>query len=95
VKKKLEEILAGKTAELFITYNRTNGTEQVLTMAEILKRREAFEMGYNPNDGIEIRWGAPENSEERSTCHRRVPSNQQEKMHSVRTWFRKRLHPPT
>jgi hypothetical protein len=95
VKKKLEELLFSKTAELSITYVRTNGTKQVLTMAEILKRKEAFEMGYNPNDGIEIRWGAPENSDERSTCHRHVPVNQLEKMRSVRTWFRKRLHPPT
>jgi hypothetical protein len=95
VKKNLEEILAGKSAELSITYTRTNGVEQVLTMGEILKRRAAFEMAYNPNDGIEIRWGAPENSEERSTCHRHVSASQLEKMGAVRGWFRKRLHPPT
>jgi hypothetical protein len=95
VKKKLEALLEQKLSELSITYTRTNGTEQVLTLQEILKRREAFEMAYNPNDGIEIRWGAPENSEERSTCRRHAPAGQLEKMRSVRTWFRKRLHPPT
>jgi len=52
-------------------------------------------MAYNPNDGIEIRWGAPENSDERATCRRHAPSDQLEKMRSVRTWFSKRLHPPT
>lgn len=95
VKKKLEDILARKVSELSITYTRTNGTDQILTMEEILKRKDAFEMAYNPNDGIEIRWGAPENSEERSTCRRRVPAGQLEKMKQVREWFQKRLHPPT
>jgi hypothetical protein len=95
VKKNLDELLAKKMAELSITYIRTNGTEQKLTMGEILKRREAFEMAYNPNDGIEIRWGAPVNSQERSTCKRQVPANQLERMKAVRVWFSKRLHPPT
>ena len=95
VKKNLEDFLAQKLTELSITYIRTNGAEQKLTLGEILKRREAFEMAYNPNDCIEVRWGAPENSEERSTCHRHVSEGQLEKMRSVRGWFKKRLHPPT
>jgi len=95
VKKNLEELLAKTTNELSITYIRSNGSKQTLTIAEILKRKEAFEMAYNPNDGAEIRWGAPENSEERSSCKRRVPSGQLEKMQKVRVWFQKRLHPPT
>jgi hypothetical protein len=64
-------------------------------VGEILRRIDAFEMAYNPNDGIEIRWGAPENSAELSTGHRRVPEGQLKKMESVRVWFSKRLHPPT
>jgi hypothetical protein len=95
VKKSLEALLQKKLTELSITYTRTNGSKQKLTMGEILKRKDAFEMAYNPNDGIEIRWGAPENSEERSTCRRHAPAAQMEKMRSVRTWFHKRLHPPT
>jgi hypothetical protein len=95
VKKNLEALLAKKLTELKITYTRSNGVEQLLTLSEILKRREAFEMGYNPNDGIEIRWGAPENSEERSSCKRHVPPSQLESMRLVRPWFSKRLHPPT
>ena len=59
VKKDLEEILKKKLDELSITYIRSNGSEQKLTLSEILKRREAFEIAYNPNDGAEIRWGAP------------------------------------
>ncbi|OFX59597.1 MAG: hypothetical protein A2066_05130 [Bacteroidetes bacterium GWB2_41_8] len=94
-KENLELILEKKLSELTITYIRSNGSEQKLTLSEILKRRDAFEMAYNPNDGAEIRWGAPENSEERSTCRRKVPAGQLEKMQSVRVWFQKRLHPPT
>ena len=95
IKKRLEALLSKKISELSITYIRTNGTGQTLTLNEILNRIGAFEMAYNPNDGIEIRWGAPENSDERSTCRRKVPAGQLEKMRSVRVWFQKRLHPPT
>ena len=95
IKKKLEELLSKKLSELSITYTRTNGTEQKLTLAELLNRREAFEVAYNPNDGIEIRWGAPENSEERSSCKRRVSATQLARMNATRPWFHKRLHPPT
>jgi len=95
VKKELQDLLNRKLSELTITYTRTNGSQQTLTMDEILQRRDAFEMAYNPNDGIEIRWGAPEGSEERSTCKRRVPANQLARMNAVRVWFNKRLHPPT
>ncbi|MGC1391830.1 MAG: hypothetical protein WA816_12405 [Bacteroidales bacterium] len=94
-KKKLQSILDKKVSELSISYTRTDGSIQKLTIGEILKRRDIFEMAYNPNDGIEIRWGAPENSAERSTCRRHSPAKQLETMRSVRTWFHKRLHPPT
>jgi len=95
IKEKLQAVLNEKGDELSITYIRTDGTEQLLTISEILKRKEAFEMAYNPNDGIEIRWGAPEGSDEISTCRRRAPAGQHEKMSSARPWFQKRLHPPT
>jgi hypothetical protein len=95
IKKKLQSILEQKVSELSINYTHTNGSLQKLTLAEILKRKDAFEMAYNPNDGIEIRWGAPENSEERVGCRRHTPPSQLEKMLSVRNWFHKRLHPPT
>jgi hypothetical protein len=95
IKDKLQSLLNKEVSGLSISYTRTNGSLQNLSIAEILKRRDAFEMAYNPNDGIEIRWGAPENSDERATCHRHAPSNQLETMRQVRVWFHKRLHPPT
>jgi len=95
IKNKLQSLLNKKVSELTISYTRSDGSSQELTVAEILKRRDVFEMAYNPNDGIEIHWGAPENSDERATCHRQAPSNQQKTMQSVRKWFNKRMHPPT
>jgi hypothetical protein len=95
IKNKLQQLLDKKVSEITISYARSDGSSQELTIAEILKRKDAFEMGYNPNDGIEIRWGAPENSDEKATCHRHSPSSQQKTMQSVRKWFNKRLHPPT
>lgn len=91
----LQTLLEKKCSELTITYTRSDGSEQPLTLSEILKRKEAFEMAYNPNDCVEIRWGAPENSEERSTCKRQASAYQQKTMVAVRKWFSQRLHPPT
>jgi hypothetical protein len=95
VKDELESLLKRKVEGLSITYTRSDGKSQEVTVAEIIQRREALEMAYNPNDGIEMRWGAPENSEERKACRRQAPAGQHEKMQVVRTWFSKRLHPPT
>lgn len=92
---KLQKLLEKKTNALSVTYIRSDGSEQELTLGEILKRREAFEVAYNPNDCIETRWGAPAGSSEHSTCHREAPGKQKATMNSVRTWFHKRLHPPT
>jgi len=95
IRRRLESLLKKKTSELTITYSRSDGTEQILTLDVILERRKSFEMAYNPNDGPEIRWGAPEKSVERSTCRRQAPSSQYEKMLLFRKWFGERLHPPT
>lgn len=95
IKDKLQSLLDRKVSELSVSYTRTDGSEQKLTIKEILERRSAFEMAYNPNDGVEIRWGAPEGSNERASCRRHAPSNQQATMQKVRKWFSQRLHPPT
>jgi hypothetical protein len=95
IKDMLQSVLDKEVVRLSISYTRSDGSLQNLTVGELLKRRDAFEMAYNPNDGIEIRWGAPENSAEGSTCRRHCPPNQLEKMQMVRSWFIKRLHPPT
>jgi hypothetical protein len=95
IKDELQSLLEKKVAGLTITYTRSDGSSQELTVAELLNRREAFEKAYNPNDCVEVRWGAQENSPERSTCRRQAPPYQQKTMESVRKWFIQRLHPPT
>jgi hypothetical protein len=82
-----------RAAELSITYTGSDGSSRVLTLAEIFRRAAAFEMGYNPNDSVEIRWGAPEGSAERATARRRAPASQIAKMTALRPWFHKRLRP--
>jgi hypothetical protein len=95
LKNKIRNLLEKKVAELTLSYTRSDGSTQELTVSEILKRKDALEMAYNPNDCVEIRWGAPENSEERATCRRQAPQNQKVTMQKVRSWFTQRLHPPT
>ena len=59
-----------------ITYVRSNGSEQPLTLKQIVDRAKAFEMAYNPNDCVEVRWGAPrtpKSSPAASAAHR--PTN--------------------
>ena len=93
VRRELLALRKKRAAELSITYKRSDGSPRVLTLEDIFGRKEAFEMGYNPNDSVEIRWGAPEGSEELMTARRRTPASQVEKMKALRPWFRKRLRP--
>jgi len=79
--------------EITIAYTRSNGLPHTLSLADILMRTEKLEMAYNPNDGVEIRWGAAEGSEEFSSCKRRAPADQRRKMESYRKWFRDRIYP--
>ena len=51
-------------------------------------------MAYNVNDCVELRWGAPDESEEASTCKRRASGGQREKMTEYRAWFNERRRPP-
>jgi len=95
IRNNLRNELEKIAARLIINYTRSDGSSQELTLTEVLNRREAFEMAYNPNDCVEIRWGAPEGSAERSTCRRQAPPYQRKTMESVRKWFTQRLHPPT
>ena len=77
-----------------MSYVATNDTKRTLTLAEIVKRKTEFEMAYNPNDCIEIRWAAPEGSEERASCVARAPSHQTKRMLKYRSWFAERRRPP-
>ncbi len=82
-----------RTWEHSIRYTRSDGSEWELPVAEILQRKPQFEMAYNPNDCIEIRWGAQPGMEEFTPCHRFAPAEQRAKMEQYRIWFREARRP--
>ena len=95
VKKELRGVLASELASRKISYTRSDGSQWTLSLKDVIDRTPDFEMAYNPNDCAELRWAAPDNSEEASTCKRRAPQAQRAKMSSeYRVWFRER-HWPT
>jgi hypothetical protein len=89
VRAALETELAKRTFE----YIGSDGSAWKLSLADLVERMKAMEMGYNPNDCAEIRWGAPEGSEERATCKRRASQQQQSRMQKYRKWFAERERP--
>lgn len=89
VRRALDEALRDRSFE----YVRSDGSPWTLSLADVVERANAMEMAYNPNDCVEIRWGAPEGSEERATCKRRAPQEQQQRMQRYRSWFANRERP--
>jgi hypothetical protein len=87
---RLDVELAGRS----FRYRRSDGSPWTLTLADLVERAEGFEVAYNPNDCVEVRWAAPEGSDERSTCARRAPAAQLALMEAYRAWFRARSRPP-
>jgi hypothetical protein len=94
VKAELQSVLASELAAHKFTYTRSDGSSWTLSLADVMNRATSLEMGYNPNDCVELRWGAPENSPEASTCTRHAPAAQRAKMTKYRSWFQER-HWPT
>ncbi len=76
-----------------ITYTRSDASPQKLTVADLLARRAALEIAYNPNDCVETRWGAAEGTPEAATCTRHAPPEQKAKMAEVRVWFHEARRP--
>ncbi len=93
VKNELQSMLASELAARKISYTRSDGSQWTLSVKDVVDRAADFEMAYNPNDCVELRWGAPQNSEEASTCKRHAPSAQRAKMSDYRAWFRGRHWP--
>ena len=94
VKVELESVLASELAARKFSYTRSDGTAWTLALKDVLDRAPNLEMAYNPNDCVELRWGAPDKSEEASTCKRHAPSVQRAKMVEYRAWFHERRRPP-
>ena len=89
----LEKILADESVKRSFTYRRSDGSEWKLTLGDVIGRAGALEMAYDPNDCVEVRWGAPDASDERATCRRRAPAEQRTRMESYRDWFRESRRP--
>lgn len=94
VKAELESVLASELSARKFSYPRSDGSSWTLALKDVLDRIAALEVAYNVNDCVELRWGAPEKSEEASTCKRRAPSEQRAKMAEYRAWFHERRRPP-
>ena len=94
VEAELAKVLDRELEARSITYTRTDGSPFTLTLAEVLARSPAFEMAYNLNDCVELRWGAAPGSAEASTCRARAPAEQKARMETYRAWFNERRRPP-
>jgi hypothetical protein len=93
MKKELQGVLDSELASRKITYTRSDGSPWTLSVKDVVDRSTAFEMAYNPNDCVELRWAAPDGSDEASTCKRHAPQAQKAKMSDYRAWFRDRRWP--
>jgi len=94
VKAELESMLASELAARKFSYTRSDGSAWTLTLKDASDRAADLEMAYNVNDCVELRWGAPDNSAEASTCKRHAPRAQRAKMTEYRAWFHERRRPP-
>ncbi len=79
--------------ELSVTYLRSDGSGRTLTLADVMDRAGALELGWNPNDCPELRWGASPGSAEAGTCRGRAPRTQRKAMQGHRHWFIERRRP--
>ena len=94
VKAELESVLASELAARKFSYVRSDGSQWTLALKDIVDRTAELEMAYNVNDCVELRWGAPDKSDEASTCKRHAPEAQRAKMTEYRAWFHDRRRPP-
>jgi hypothetical protein len=94
VKAQLQKVLASELASRKFSYPRSDGSAWTLTLKDVFERAHVLEMAYNPNDCVELRWGAPARSQEASTCRRHAPGTQVAKMAKYRPWFAERRRPP-
>ncbi len=97
LERRLRELNASLDAELrarSFNYVRSDGSAQKLSLADVVARKAAFEVAYNPNDCSEVRWGAAPGSPEIAACQRRAPPDQRGKLESYRHWFATRKRPP-
>jgi hypothetical protein len=94
VKAELQGVLVSELSSRKFTYTRSDGSQWTLSLKDVIDRMADLEMAYNPNDCVELRWGAADKNDEASTCKRYAPQTQRAKMAQYRNWFHER-HWPT
>jgi hypothetical protein len=90
----LSRLLSRELDARSVTYTRTDGSPFTLRLSDVLARRASFEMTYNLNDCVEVRWGGAAGTPEASTCRAHAPADQVARMESYRAWFHERRRPP-
>jgi hypothetical protein len=93
VKTEMQKTLADELAARKFSYTRSDGSAWTLALKDVIDRAGDLEMAYNPNDCVELRWGAAPASQEAATCKRHASSAQHDKMTNYRSWFRDRHWP--
>jgi hypothetical protein len=93
VKAQLQAALVSELAPRKFSYTRSDGSAWTLTLKDVIDRAEDFEMAYNPNECVELRWAASDKSDEAATCKRHAPAAQRAKMLKYRSWFQERHWP--
>jgi hypothetical protein len=93
VRRELEARLERELEQRKVSYTRTDGSAWELSLADVVSRQSALEVAYNPNDCVELRWGALPGSPEAATCASHAPPDQESKMLSYRAWFHDRRRP--
>jgi hypothetical protein len=94
VRAALEAQLERELSSRHVDYTRSDGSPWRLSLADVIGRAQELEMAYNPNDCVEVRWGAAAPSAEVAPCRRHAPAEQAERMRQVREWFGNRRRPP-
>jgi hypothetical protein len=90
----LRKLHGARVGERGIEYKRSDGSTFKLSVADLLARKMALEIAYNPNDCVETRWGAAAGTPEATPCARHAPPEQQARMAEVRSWFHDAKRPP-
>jgi hypothetical protein len=94
LKGELDALLDAELHKRTVSYERSDGAPFTITLADVVSRAPDLEVAYNPNDCPEVRWGAPAESAEITTCRRRAPAGQAAQMRTYRAWFHDRKRPP-
>ena len=93
IRAELEQLHQRRIHERSVEYRRSDGTPFKLTVADVYARRSALEMAYNPNDCVEVRWGADARTADFTTCSRHAPAEQHNRMQEYRLWFHEARRP--